>query len=185
MKSSQMTMRLSPVALAAALVLSSGWAWAEDDEVAALTQPSNTVELGLYGLPRGSAKFGEYSGLIHSGNTLVGNLSMRGGAGYSDNESVATRRWSLTGTDLGLTSGSLGITLSEQGEWSLGLNYDELRHNLGNGYQTPYVGTAGGNTFTLPAEFGLVTTSGTGVLGTNSLNAAEYSPNLAEPLGNP
>lgn len=175
MKSSLMTMRWSPVALAAALALSSGMARADDDEVAALTQPSNVVELGLYSLPRGSTKFGEYSGLIDPGNKLTGQIHWRGGSGYADNQSGATRRWSLLGTDLGLTSGALGLTLSEQGEWALGLNYDELRHNLGNGYQTPYVGTSGGNTFTLPAGFGLVTTSGTGALGTNNLSVGQLA----------
>ena len=44
--------------------------------------------------------------------------------------------------------------MSEQGQWSIGLRHEELRHNLWDSYQTPYVGANGGNSFTLPG-FGL------------------------------
>jgi MtrB/PioB family decaheme-associated outer membrane protein len=46
--------------------------------------------------------------------------------------------------------------LSNQGQWSLGLGYDELRHNIVDTYQTPLQGSVGGNNFTLPANFGTI-----------------------------
>jgi MtrB/PioB family decaheme-associated outer membrane protein len=79
---------------------------------------------------------------------LNGNFSLRGGDAYGAGN--GTQRWSLTGTDLGLTSRSAGATVSEQGRWSFGINYDQLTHYTAGSYQTPYVGTMGGNIFTLP-----------------------------------
>ena len=175
MKTSQISLRLTPVALAVAMALMSQSVYAEDDEVTALTQPTNTVEIGVVHVSRDAAKFGEYTGLNQAGSSMVGNLDVRGGRAYSDRENGGTQRWSIKANDLGLTSRSLNATTSEQGEWSLGLNYDELRHNLSNGYQTPYQGTMGGNLYTLPTGFGLVTTTGTGAPGTNVLTPGQLA----------
>ena len=168
-------MRLSPVAIAVALALTAATAYADDDEVAALTQPTNTVEVGAIHVNKDSAKFGEYTGLNQSGASFVGNLNVRGGRAYTDKDNGGTQRWSIRATDIGLTSRSVSASTSEQGEWSIGLDYDELRHNLSNGYQTPYQGTMGGNLYTLPSNFGLVTTTGTGAPGTNALSAAQLA----------
>jgi MtrB/PioB family decaheme-associated outer membrane protein len=175
MKTSQYSMRLSPVAIAVALALTALNVYADDDEIAALTQPTNTVEVGVVNLNNGTAKFGEYTGLNQSGASFIGNLNVRGGRAYTDRENGSTQRWSIKANDIGLTSRSLSATTSEQGEWSIGLDYDELRHNLSNGYQTPYQGTLGGNLYTLPSNFGLVTTTGTGAPGTNLLSAAQQA----------
>lgn len=168
-------MRLSPVAIAVALALTALNVYADDDEIAALTQPTNTVEVGVANLNNGTAKFGEYTGLNQSGASFIGNLNVREGRAYTDRENGGTQRWSIKANDIGLTSRSLSATTSEQGEWSIGLDYDELRHNLNNGYQTPYQGTLGGNLYTLPSNFGLVTTTGTGAPGTNVLSAAQQA----------
>ena len=53
-------------------------------------------------------------------------------------------RWSVTGSDLGTTSRALGATVSNQGHWNFGIGYDELRHNITDTYQTPYLGSHGG-----------------------------------------
>jgi MtrB/PioB family decaheme-associated outer membrane protein len=175
MKTHQHSMRLSPVAIAVALALTAATAYADDEEVAALTQPTNTVEVGAIHVNKDSAKFGEYTGLNQSGASFVGNLNVRGGRAYTDKDNGGTQRWSIKATDIGLTSRSMSASTSEQGEWSIGLDYDELRHNLSNGYQTPYQGTMGGNLYTLPSNFGLVTTTGTGAPGTNALSAAQLA----------
>jgi MtrB/PioB family decaheme-associated outer membrane protein len=126
-------------------------AHAEDETVAALTTPDNFVEVGVASVDKQSAKFGEYSGLNKSDPSLIGNFSVRGGDYGSEN---GTTRWSANGSNLGLTSRELGASFSNQGTWNIGVNYDELRHNTTDGYQTPYVGDVGGNNFTLPAGFG-------------------------------
>lgn len=126
-------------------------AHADDEEVAALKNPTNTVEIGAMNVSQSSAKFGEYTGLNKSGVDGIVNINVRGGDAYGD--SNGTKRYSITGSDLGLTSRALGATMSNQGQWNIGIGYDELQHNLGwDTYKTPYQGSMGGNNFTLPAS---------------------------------
>src|SRR5450830_780007 len=129
-------------------------AFAADEAVEALTQPINTVEIGVVTTPRDSAKFGQYNGLNKSESKLFGNFDVRGGAGYKNETSL--NRWEIQGTDLGTTSQEFKGSVSNQGQWNLGFGYDELRHNLSDSYQTPYLGDMGGNTFVLPAGFGTI-----------------------------
>src|ERR1039457_4406341 len=148
-------------------------AFAADDDVTALTQPTNSVEIGVGGTSKDSAKFGEYNGLDKSGATLIGNISIRGGDAYNAHEGGSgTNRWSITGTDLGTTSRTLGGTVSDQGKWDLGISYDQLRHNITDSYQTPFQGSMGGNNFTLPATFGVINTTAPG---SNGLLPAQTS----------
>ena len=171
--------KLSVVALAVASLLNTTPARADDAEAQALMKPTNTAELGVYNINGSSAKYGEYNGLNKAGANLIGNLNVRGGDAY-DNEG-GTTRWSLFGADLGLTSQSLGATYSNQGQWKLGFGYDELRHNLSDTYQTPYVGEMGGNRFALPAGFGTINTTTPAAPnnnpppGTNSLTAGQLA----------
>jgi len=123
-----------------------------DDEVAALTRPTNSIEFGLTNVSRDSAKFGEYNGLDKSGVYGIANINLRGGDAYDE----SVMRWQIKATDLGTTSREVGATISKQGQWNIGVNFDELRHNLSDSYQTPYQGSLGGNNFTLPAGFGTV-----------------------------
>ena len=117
-----------------------------------------TRNSGCPNVSRDSAKFGEYTGLSKSGGYLNGNFDFRGGDAYGDGNGM--RRWQLTGSDLGLSSRSLGASISDQGQWSIGVNYDQLTHYTSDSYQTPYSGTIGGNTFTLPG-FGAITGNNT------------------------
>jgi len=163
-------MQVSLMALAvqgALLAMCTMSAHAEEDEVAALTNPVNTIEIGATNVSRPSAKFGEYTGMNKSGVDTDLSLSMKGGDSYGQNAGI--RRWSINGTDLGLTSRSAGASMSDQGKWNIGIGYDELRHNLSDTYKTPYLGAMGGNSFTLPAGFPLINTtaSGTTPVGTN------------------
>jgi len=97
--------------------------------------------------PKSSAKFGEYTGVNKSGGYLNGNFSLRGGDAYGDGN--GTHRYEFTGSDLGLTSRNVGISLSNQGQWSFGIGYDQLTHYTSDTFQTPYVGTMGGDIFKL------------------------------------
>lgn len=170
MKTTNGKMNVSLVALAvqsALLAMFALPAYAQNDAVAELTKPSNTVEIGLANTSDAYSKFGEYNGLNKKGATLVGNVGLHGGDGYAD----GTKRFEVTGSDLGTTSRTIGAALSDQGKWSIGLGYDELTHNLSDTYQTPYQGTMGGNNFVLPAGFAMVSV------------AANAAPNAAKPGG--
>ena len=137
-----------------ALPLAAHAADAANDEVAALTHPTNSVEIGVANVSQNSAKFGEYNGLNDSGASFVGNFDIRGGNAYDG--AGGTTRWGVNGNDLGTTSRSLGGSVSNQGQWDLNIGYDELRHNISDTYQTPQQGSMGGNNFTFPANFGSI-----------------------------
>jgi MtrB/PioB family decaheme-associated outer membrane protein len=132
-------------------------AFAGDPAIEALTQPDNSIEIGVGNTSKDSAKFGQYNGLNQSGANLIGNFNVFGGNAYK--EETGLNRWEIKGTDLGTTSREINGSVSNQGQWSIGFGYDELKHNLSDTYQTPYVGSMGGNSFTLPTGFG--TTSDT------------------------
>src|SRR5674476_697135 len=85
-------------------------ALAADDDVTALTQPTNSVEIGVSNTSDSSAKFGQYNGLDKSGANLIGNFNVRGGSGYKEDGGLT--RWEFKGTDLGTTSRELGATIS-------------------------------------------------------------------------
>lgn len=127
---------------------------AADDELTALTQPTNTIEIGVANVSQKSAKFGEYTGLNKSGGVFIGNFSVRGGDAYGNGTGNGTTRWGVSGSDLGTTSRALGGSMSNQGKWDLSIGYDELRHNISDTYQTPQQGSMGGNNFTMPTTFG-------------------------------
>jgi MtrB/PioB family decaheme-associated outer membrane protein len=150
-----------------------------DEEAAALKRPVNYVEIGAMNVSNDSAKFGEYTGLTKSGGYAVGNFSLRGGDAYGA-AAEGTSRWFVTGTDLGLTSRDLAAGISSQGQWKVGVHYDELNHAITDSYQSPFQGTMGGNTFTLPTSFGVInTTAITGsnnpAVGTRNLSAAQQA----------
>jgi MtrB/PioB family decaheme-associated outer membrane protein len=97
-------------------------------------------------------------------------------------------RWAAKGVDLGTTSRSLESSVSNQGQWSVGLGYDELRHNISDTFQTPQQGTMGGNSFTFPSNFGTIN-GGTTLVGgvvppsARSLNATQLSAMHTEKIG--
>lgn len=142
---------------------------AVNDETAALTHPSNSVELGGIYVSKDSAKFGEYNGLDENGVYGIANINLRGGNSYDGGD--GRTRWEIKGIDLGTTSRSLGGSVSNQGQWNIGIGYDELRHSITDTYQTPQQGSMGGNNFTFPASFG--TLNGQGNPSTRVLNATQ------------
>src|SRR5712671_8212974 len=87
---------------------------AEDPAVAALTQPTSTVEIGAGAVSDDSYKFGEYNGLEKQGGFVLGNLDLYGGDRY-DSDSV--RRWGLNANDIGLKTGDAEFKYREQGRF--------------------------------------------------------------------
>lgn len=121
--------------------------------------PSSVVEIGGIYTAKDSAKFGEYNGLDSKGLNLNADIDILGGDGYG--QKGGTRRWSIVGTDLGLNSREISATVGDQGKWSLGIGFDQLRHHITDSFHMPYIGSVGGNTFTLPSAFGTINTSTT------------------------
>jgi MtrB/PioB family decaheme-associated outer membrane protein len=153
----KVALRLSVLAVHGALLaLAAPLAFAQAD-VAELTQPKNSIEVGAMNVSRDSAPFGQYTGLDKKGGYLIGNVELRGGGYDSVNDA---RRWAITGTDLGLDSRNLSAEYRDQGKFRINFGYDELLSHKSDTYQTPYSG-AGGNSLTLPSTWSLLRTSTT------------------------
>lgn len=166
MKSNKELFTLSRLAAAVlATCMAPSLSFAQEESADALTRPTSTIEVGIGAPSQSSAKFGEYNGLNKADGGIVGNANIRGGDAYG--MGTGTQRWEIKASDLGTTSREVGANYGDQGQWNIGLNYDELRHNLSDSYQTPYVGAAGSNNFTLPG-FGLASN-------TTTLSAAQLA----------
>jgi len=173
-------LKLRILSLAMMGVCSSMYAYADEEEAAALMNPTSTVEVEGISVSINSQKFGEYNGLNKQGVVPNGNLNIRGGDAYKNNANGGTQRWVIQGTDLGLSDRSANIGYSDQGNWGVNVGYDELTHNVSSGYQTPYQGSMGGNSFTLPSNFtGKASGSGASATGspadTNKLGTAQLN----------
>ena len=152
MKNRNAKFKLSILSVAVASAVMSMYAYADEEEAAALKYPTSSVEVEEIYVSQGSQKFGEYNGLNKQGGYINGNINIRGGNGYKKNEEGDTTRWSVQGTNLGLTDRSASVGYSDQGNWDAKVGFDQLQHNLAPGYQTPYTGQMGGNGFQLPAN---------------------------------
>jgi MtrB/PioB family decaheme-associated outer membrane protein len=148
-----LTMRALVMALQSALFALGAVATAraadEDDAVRQLTQPTNFVEFGAGYVSQDSYKFGEYNGLQDQGLFGILNFLFSGGAPYDSDSAV---RWHVVGANLGLDSREVKADYGEQGIFQLNFDYDELRRNRSDSYQTPYLG-AGGSGLTLPSDW--------------------------------
>ena len=154
MKVRNANLKLSILSVAMVGVFSSMYTYADEEEAAALMNPTSSVTVEEIYVSQGSQKFGEYNGLNKQGGYINGNLNIRGGDGYKNNAEGNTTRWSVQGTDLGLSDRSASVGYSDQGNWGAKVGFDQLQHNLAPGYQTPYQGQMGGNGWTLPSNFG-------------------------------
>ncbi|MEO7323289.1 MAG: MtrB/PioB family decaheme-associated outer membrane protein [Dokdonella sp.] len=151
---------------------------AGNDDVKALTCPTNYVEVGALDVPKDSTKFGEYTGLNSSGGYLLADFDVRGGDVCGMNG--GTMRWKASGSNLGTTARTIGASVSDQGHWTFGVDYDELRHYTTDGYQTPFQGPMGGNRFILLPDFGVInstTTASAGVIVSANRGAQTLTPN--------
>jgi MtrB/PioB family decaheme-associated outer membrane protein len=126
-------------ALAAAGTAEAG----DNDDLKALVCPQNFVEIGALNVGNTAPKFGEYTGLNKSGVYGIGNFSVQGGNGYC--QRGGAMRWDVHGANLGTTSRNLGVSVGEQGLWSFGVDFDQLRHYTTTGWQSPFQGSPGDN----------------------------------------
>ncbi|MEI7531326.1 MAG: MtrB/PioB family decaheme-associated outer membrane protein [Betaproteobacteria bacterium] len=178
MKNNLHTLKVSLITIAVMACMAS-IAKADDEEIAALKNPTNTVDIGIINTSIDSNKFGEYTGLNKKGVYGNGGFDIRGGSAYGlKGEEGGTYRWYLKGNDVGLSSRSVGAGASDQGVWKLDFNYDELTHYTSTGYQTPFIGTMGGNSWSLPNHFALsssLTGTVTPIGGLSGLPASSFS----------
>lgn len=133
------------------------------DEVKDLVYPTSWFDIGVLATDQSSTKYGEYNGLNDSGPYVLADFSLRAGDGYGNGD--GTMRLDAAGRNLGTNSRDIGMTLTNQGHWSAGASYDQLRHYTTDGYQTPYQGAIGSNFFQLLPSFGVVNTTTTTVNG--------------------
>jgi MtrB/PioB family decaheme-associated outer membrane protein len=107
------------------------------------------IEVGAGYVSDDSAKFGEYNGLSNKGIYGIFNFDLRGGGNYENGDPT---RWRATGTDLGLETRDIHLEYGQQGKFRIDVNYDELRRERSDTFQTPYRG-AGSNLLTLPSNW--------------------------------
>jgi len=131
-----------------------GWAIAQDDDaIRELTRPASEIEFGLGHVSKDSFKFGDYTGLEDEGGYLIGNIDL---IGRPDPLSGSARYWSLTGTNLGLTSRNLRLQYGIQGNYKFSFEYDQLPKLRTDSARTVFNG-AGGTNLTLPAGWAAIT----------------------------
>jgi MtrB/PioB family decaheme-associated outer membrane protein len=147
----------------------------DPEEVKNITCPKSFIDLGGQYLSKGAPKFGEYNGMTHSGGYGIGNFNFaRGGCERAD-----TTHWRVFGYNLGTTSRNVGVEGGQQGKWSIGLTFDQLRHYTTTGFQTPFQEGQGSNVFTLPATFGTISSTAPSatapVAAVNNMTAAQLA----------
>jgi MtrB/PioB family decaheme-associated outer membrane protein len=152
-KNGSFAIRASVIAVQSALValaaMSAAQAAEADDAVRRLIRPTNVIEVGAGYVSDDSAKFGEYNGLSNKGIYGIFNFDIRGGGDYGSGDAT---RWRATGTDLGLETRDIHVDFGQQGKYRIDVNYDELRRERSDSFQTPYLG-AGSNLLTLPSNW--------------------------------
>jgi len=149
---------------------------APSDDVKALIYPTSFFDIGAGAVDHSSTKFGEYNGLNDSGPFVWADFAAHGGSAYAGD---GTTRVDASGRNLGTNSRDIGITVTDQGQWSAAAGYDQLRHYTTEGYQTPFQGALGANVFTLLQSFGVInstTTTANGVITSASKGAQTLTP---------
>ncbi len=127
----------------------------DPEAVRELTEVGSEVEVGVGFVDEDSYKFGKYTGLERQGGFAVIDLDVRR-RGVYDGDSP--RYWQMNGSDLGLTSRSLGFEQGAQGDYRVFLRYDQLPTFRSDSAQTMFDG-AGSTNLTLPAGWVAATTT--------------------------
>lgn len=140
-----------------AVVLAPGLASAQDDDGGFMLEEApaeeaeplfaNEVELGVGYNSEDSFKFGEYTGLTDSEPFAILNFDLLSRPAW---DSEDTRYYRIRGENLGLDSRFVEGEYGDQGNYSVGLRYREIPHNLIEDARIPYRG-AGGPELGLPA----------------------------------
>lgn len=142
------TVRASVVAVQTALVALATlpMAYAADLTAADLTQPTNSVEVGIHNVDKGSYKFGEYNGLEKKGASADLGFSLRGAS------TDGATQFRVSGKNLGLDNREMAAEFGQQGKFRFNVGYNEIVKNRSDSFQTPYNG-AGSNNLSLPANW--------------------------------
>ena len=157
---------------------------AESEEVLALTQPTNTVTIGVGNVDKSSFKFGEYNGLNKKGAYLIGGIELRGGDSF---DSAGVTRWRLFGNDLALDSPSVSGEYSQQGRFRISASYDGIQRNQYDTFRTIYSGI-GSTTLTVapllnaanhPAPIGGISTGSSSAANVTTVTNATIANLLA------
>jgi MtrB/PioB family decaheme-associated outer membrane protein len=121
-------------------------AWAQDaDEVAALTKPSSSVEVGIGVVSDDNLRWGRYSGLNEEGAYGLLGIDL-------NRRDDATGTWfKLRGRNLGLDSRDIRLDYERQGQWGYSLEFSQTPRHI------PYVF----NTTLTGIETGVQTEGGT------------------------
>lgn len=119
---------------------------ADSDDVLALTQPTNSISVGIGNVDESSYKFSEYNGLDKKGTFFIGGIDLRGGDSY---ESGNALRWRVLGTNLGLDTRALGAEFGRQGRFRVSLGFDQIQQNQYDSFRTIFSG-AGTTTLIVP-----------------------------------
>jgi len=140
-----MSLRLSRTLIAAAVLAAFGTAYAQDDDLASLTQLQSSIGVGVGAVSGDQGDrsiFGQFNGMRKERGYLLLDID------YAKRDD-ATGTWTIvTGHDIGLDSRELGVTVNKQGDWKIGGEYSELVHReirtvntamIGVGTTTPTV----------------------------------------------
>jgi len=141
------------------------------------TLKASNIEIGIGDLSDGSYKAGEYNGLQKKGGLAIGNLDLRDSAAYDGESSL---HWRVEGNDLGLGTRSLSADVRQQGRFQANFDFNQLRRNRSDSYQTPYSG-AGTGVLTLPSTWQVPTVAGS--TGTNSVTNVLSARGLIPAIG--
>lgn len=115
---------------------------------------TGAVEAGIGPQSSDSFVLGKYTGLVDQGAFGVGNFTLRGRDPY---DSGRRRSWELVGTNLGLTSRSIGAKYGIQGSFGLSLFYNEIPFYQSDTAYSIF-GNAGAAALSLPSNVPLNTT---------------------------
>ncbi len=143
MKATNKSLGLGRTLIAASVMLAFGTAYAQDDDVAKLTQLESSVGVGVGAVSGDQGDrsiFGQFNGMREDRAYLMLDID------YAKRDD-ATGTWTIVqGHDLGLDSRELGVTVDKQGDWKVSGDYSELVHReirtvnsgmLGVGSTTP------------------------------------------------
>lgn len=119
---------------------------------------ASEIEIGIGVNTEDNFKFGKFNGLDDDGAYFIGNLDVRKARVAGDD---SKDYWELSGRDLGLDTRSIYGEYTQEGLFSIYLDYDEKVNNLIDDGRTPFSGS-GSERLTLPANW--VPGSGVGSL---------------------
>lgn len=125
MKTHQHHFNFSKSLLALAVIAAYAPAYADDAEVARLTQPESSITVGV-GAVNGNqddrAVFGQYNGLRENRGSLQLDVDI------NKRDAAAGTSLILKGSNLGLDGRDLSFSYEKQGDWKVGADYSDLVH---------------------------------------------------------